>query len=70
MRIALEHCKGLVPGDGGHLHHIEAPFKKATGRFVPKVVEPKILDPGSFDGSVVGLLHGFARDRKETAIEG
>ena len=70
MRIALEHCKGLVPRDGRHLHHIEAPFKKAAGRFVPKVVEAKILDLSSLNGNVVGFLYRFDRDWENPAIEG
>ncbi len=37
---------------------------------MPKVVEAKIVNPRSLDGSVVGFLHRFGGDRENTAVEG
>ena len=50
-----------MPGDCGHFHHIETPFKEAASRFVPKVMEAKIVELCSLDGTVVRFLHRVGR---------
>lgn len=44
VRVALQHLKGLVASDRGHLHDVEVTLKEAGGGLVAEVMEADTLE--------------------------
>ena len=57
MSITLQHLQGFVPGDGRHLHRVQALLKEAAGGLVTEVVEGQPSDAGTAAGSYIGLMY-------------
>ena len=42
MGIPFKHLKGLMTGDGGHLHRVQALLEKPACGFMPEIVKGEI----------------------------